>query len=353
MASDRGIAITASRRKLLQLARSNPEQNRRGERAANSEGRAIAAIHARFRRAFWKELDRTSIAGAIRAETDAATAPLRALAGKPVTAAQRQARAEQMHAAMSRLDAIEREHGRILLNAARRVAERDDDLATILRALRKRGRVELKQGRFGAIRLKFIPHWADLVLPPLRAPQTAFVLQAPFDPTAAVTEFFSALAELAGANVSANIGDVDTQCAAAIAGYQMARAQLGGFLTIPAGFTKLKLQARIINVRAEALAFAVGASWASTGGIAEVTALDNNGVTRRETSINYVVAPVIFYAHDLFQGPHVINAEFPISRNGGEILVTAGLKSDSWAAAFAGALASAGGTVSKMTISLA
>ena len=87
-------------------------------------------------------------------------------------------------------------------------------------------------------------------------------------------------------------------------------------------------------------------------GIAEVTSLDNNSVTRRETSINYVVAPAIFYARDEFTGPHIINAEFPISSTGGDVLVTAGLKCDAWAAGVGAGFALASGKVSKITVQI-
>jgi hypothetical protein len=103
-------------------------------------------------------------------------------------------------------------------------------------------------------------------------------------------------------------------------------------------------------VSAQVLAFALGAGWASSGGIAEVTSITSNSTIRHETSINYVVAPLFFYAEDDFSGPHTINAEFPISSNGGEILVTAGLKCDTWAAVVAVSSATATGTVSKINV---
>ena len=90
----------------------------------------------------------------------------------------------------------------------------------------------------------------------------------------------------------------------------------------------------------------------AAGGIAEVTSLANNAVIRRETSINYVVAPLLFYARDEYEGPHLVNAEFDILDEGGEILVTAGLKCDAWGALAGGGIASTGGNLSKITVEI-
>ena len=202
--------------------------------------------------------------------------------------------------------------------------------------------------------MRFIPDWADLLVPLLRPrPQTSFSLTSPFDPDAAVTEQFTALVGVGfGADATPDSGRVFVSAGAPIAGFQMARAQLGGFVTLPSGFSTLKMQAKLTGVHANVTAFAIGASWASSGGIAEVTSLSSNAVQRRETSINFVVAPVIFFAHDLFEGPHVINAEFDISDQGEEILINAGLKADVWGAGVGGGVTTAGAEVSKITFEI-
>ena len=65
-----------------------------------------------------------------------------------------------------------------------------------------------------------------------------------------------------------------------------------------------------------------------------------------------MVAPVIFYVSDVFEGTHIINAEFDISDEGDEILVTAGLKVDCWAVAAGGAFAFTIDHVAKITVEL-
>ena len=245
---------------------------------------------------------------------------------------------------------IERKFRSSILNAAKQTIDKDRYAAAILKAI-KRKPVKLKKGPYGAITIiGFTPNWK---IPVLTFPaKTSFTLEPPYDPEV-VTEQFDALVGFGDASADASDGEVDVSSFSGVAGYHMSRAQVGAFLTIPSGFRKLTLQARISSIASSVGADALGgASWASTGGIAEVTSLADNSVTRRETSINYVVAPVIFWATDVFDGPHIINAEFPISRDGGDIFVTAGLKCDVWAAAISGTGSIANGLVSKIKINI-
>ena len=250
------------------------------------------------------------------------------------------------------LDGIDKEHGVMLCEATQRTIKRSAYLGAIFKAFEKRGRIEFKERRYGALAMKFTPYWGDLLRPWEFSPQTSFVFEPPYDAEAAVTEHFSTLAGATAARADASDGFLIADAMTLISGYQMARAQHGAFLTIPAGFSTIKLRARITNVSATVTASAIGASWASSGGIAEVTSLANNAVTRRETSINYVVAPVIFYVSDEFEGPHTIKAKFDISNAGDEILVTAGLKADCWAVAAGGAFASTIDHLAKITVEL-
>jgi len=263
---------------------------------------------------------------------------------------------KEFEALRKTLGGIEKEHGAMLHLAAIRVFRRDQYVALMLKALKRHGRIRLKEGKFGALRMRFISPWAELHLPILRLrPQTSFVIQAPFDPDATVRETFTALMGVSVGNASAdpNSGFVDTNAGGGEAGYQMQRGQLGAFLTLPSGFTTLKLQARITGVDAFVFALAMGASWASCGGIAEVTSTANSTTIRRETSIRSVIAPLLFFASDEFEGLHIINAEFPISNQGGEVLVNAGLKCDIWNAGIvAAAMGTASGTVSKLAVQI-
>jgi hypothetical protein len=338
----------SSRKKLVEIAATNAErQQRADEQSARAQSAEIEAVQGRYRDALWSELGKHPDGQAIRSEFDNAVMAFRELVSRKPD---RKTLQKGLATLQKTLDGIDKGHRSAVLNASKRAIDQDKYFEAMLKAI-KRKPDKLRKGRHGALKITFKPEWQ---IPVLRfPPQTSFTLIAPFDHDADVTEQFSALLGLGGQpTADDSTGLVDIQSLASAAGYQMERAQLGAFLTIPSGFSTLTLQAKITQVFADVIAFAGGAAWASCGGIAEVTSLDNNSVIRRETSINSVVAPVLFYARDIFNGPHVINAEFPISHNGGDILVTAGLKGDAWGAGLADALASADGTVSKITIKI-
>lgn len=345
----------SSRKKLIALAKANALRQRTADKKeARALAKKIDAVHAPFRLAFRKELEKHPGGKKVRKECDNAIKAIKALAKRrPRSEQQRSEIEKELESIRKTFDGIDKEHGVMLSKATQRTIKRGAYLGAIFKAFEKRGRIEFKERRYGALALKYTPYWGDLLRPWEPSPQTSFVLEPPYDADATVTESFSALVgEIYATDADASTGSIVVDVNTMFAGYQMARGQHGAFLTVPAGFSTLKLRAQITDVYADATAFAVGASWASSGGIAEVTSLSNNAVTRRETSINYVVAPVIFYVGDVFEGTHIINAEFDISDEGDEILVTAGLKVDCWAAAFAGALASASGNVAKITVEL-
>jgi hypothetical protein len=347
-------AKESSRARLLQLARAHARKQAADDlKTAKAQTRQIEVFQKKFRAALNKEIDRHPGGRAARKEIDQATKAVEAL--RQERAKKHDALKKQLEALGKTLDGIEKEHRAMLHRAAIRVFRRDQYVALMLRALKRHGRIRLKEGKFGALRMRFIPTWAELHLPILRLrPQTSFVIEAPFDPDATVRETFTALIGVSTGDAFADpgSGSVDISTGAADAGYQMQRAQLGAFLTLPSGFTTLKLQARITHVDASVFVLALGASWASCGGIAEVTSTADSTTIRRETSINSVIAPLLFYATDDFQGTHIINAEFPISNQGGEVLVNAGLKCDTWSAGVAAASVTAGGTVSKLTVQI-
>jgi len=338
----------SSQKKLLEIAAEHAKRQRSAEeQAALAQGARIEAAQKRFREVFWKEIDKDPDGSKIQADAHAAARALKALASeKP----DKNTRTKGIKSIRDALDETEKKY-RKLINAAAKSAISDDAyLAAMLEAI-KRKPAKMKKKGHGGFSFFFKP---DFDLSHLRFPaQTSFVLEPPFEQDADVIEETNLLIGIDSfPSADADSGAVFADCGSADAGYHMARAQLGGFLTIPAGFTTLMLQARIVDVNASVWAFAVGASWASVGGIAEVTSTANNSTNRHETSIAYVVAPVIFYAEDDFAGAHVINAEFPISSNGGDILVTAGLKCDTWAAGIGAAVSTNLGTVSKISVKI-
>jgi hypothetical protein len=339
---------TSSQKKLLEIAAAHAKQQRSAdEQAALAQGTQIEAAQKRFREAFWKEIDKHPDGSRIQADAHAAARALKALASeKP----DKNIRTKRIKSVRESLDETEKKYRELINTAAKSAINDDAYLAAVLKAI-KREPAKMKKKGHGGFSFFFKP---DFDLSHLHFPaQTSFVLEPPFEQDADVIEETNLLIGIDSfPSADADSGAVFADCGSADAGYHMARAQLGGFLTIPAGFTTLTLQARIVDVNASVWAFAVGASWASVGGIAEVTSTANNSTNRHETSIAYVVAPVIFYAEDDFIGAHVINAEFPISSNGGDILVTAGLKCDTWAAGIGAAVSTNLGAVSKISVKI-
>jgi hypothetical protein len=331
----------SSRKRLIELASKNSARQPAGDReTAVAKGAQIEAAQTRFREAFWKQIDSHPEGAKIRKESGDAINALRELVGKKFNKDDRE---KVIVSVREALDQIEKRRKSAISTAAKNAINQDKYVAAMLKAI-KRKPVKLKKGTFGGLSMSFEP---DLRLLNLRFPtQTSFTLEPPFDPNATVTELTSVDV---GAAFPAD-GSIFVSAFAEVAGYQMNRAQVGAFLTIPSGFSTLTLQARILDVDADVWAFALGAAWASSGLIAEVTSTADSSVTRRETTINFVVAPLLFYARDEFTGPKIMNAEFPISRQGGEILVTAGLKCDVWAAVVAASTAFVSGVTSKITV---
>lgn len=340
----RGVS-TSSHKKLIELVSVNAQRQKTSdEKAALELGANIDAAQKNFREAFWREINKLPDGQTIRQKSDDATNAFKSLVSKKPDKSTLEKGITTVREA---LDGIEKSYRSTISSAVKRAVDQDKYSTALLKAIKRKPN-KLKKGPYGGFVMNFDPSWT--IIKNLRfPPTTSFTLEQPFDPDANVTEVSSALAGVTFADSSVD-GSVSGSSTAVFAGYQMARGQVGAFLTIPSGFSTLTLQARIVSVRSDLSAFALGASWASSGGIAEVTSTANSSVTRRETSIRYVVAPLLFYAHDLFNGPHVINAEFPIPSDGGEILVTAGLKCDTWAAVAAGSLAFLSGTVSKITV---
>lgn len=345
-----------SRKKLIALWQANAaKEAERASREAAALGTRLEAAQGKAREAFLRALDGNRGTRTIRKELEAIDKAVRALGKQPArTAAQRRALEKELMKLRGAADAIEKTHRAALLDAFEKSVRADTYRGAMLKAARKPGRLEMKEGRFGGMRLNWIPQQLDYIdWEALTNPQTSFAFEPPYDDDATVSEEFSALAGFAEADPEADSGDIFVTAFSVIAGYQMARAQLGAFLTIPSGFETLRLQARIVDIRADVTAFAiVGGSWASSGPIAEVTDFTSNSTKRVEGSINYVVAPLLFYTQDIFEGPTIFNAEIEIPDEGGEILVTAGLKCDVWAALPAGTYAIVSGNVEKITVEL-
>jgi hypothetical protein len=345
-----------SRKRLIALWKANAANEvARMSRDASALGKRLGVAQDKAREAFLKALDDYRGAKAFHKEMAAIDKAIRALAKRPtLSPAQLGAIEKELQKLRDAADAIEKTHRPALLDAFGKRVSADTYRGGLLKAMKKPGRLVLKEGRYGGlINLDWITSRFELLTwTVLTNPETSFAFTPAYDDDAVVANASSTLAGTASAATDPTHGSVSVFCCTAIAGYQMARSQVGAFLTIPSGFETLRLQARIVDIRSDVMAIAiVGGSWASTGTIAEVTVANNT--TQVEGSINYVVAPLVWYAQDSFKGSTVLNAEFEIPSGGGDILVTAGIKSDVWAAVEAGTSSLAGGTVEKITVELA
>jgi hypothetical protein len=247
----RGVKAS-SRKNLIALAEANARRQRAADKKeARAHANQIDAAQASFRLAFRKELEKHPGGKAVRKECDDAIKAIQALVKRRPTSAQQRSEIEKELESIRRtLDSIDKEHGITLRDAAQRAINRRAYLGAIFKAFEKRGRIELKEHRYAGLAMKFTPYWGELLETWEPSPQTSFIVEPPFDADASVAEQFSALVGVAIPAVNENSGRVFVDAAAPVAGYQMARAQLGAFLTIPAGFSTLRLQARITSVNA-------------------------------------------------------------------------------------------------------
>ncbi|TAH38043.1 MAG: hypothetical protein EYC70_05305 [Planctomycetota bacterium] len=346
-----------SRKKLIALWKAAAAKEAAGaSREAAALGRRLESAQGKARAALLKALDGNRATRRIRKEVAAIDKAARALGARPArTAVQRRAVEKELLKLRNAADAIEKAHRRSLLDAYEKSAATDAYRNAVIRAARRSGRLEMKERNYGGLWLRWAPPGLDMIdWEALKNLQTSFTFEPPYDDDATVTEEFSALAGGAFAFGDAGTGSVSANAVAVIGGYQMARTQHGAFLTIPSGFDMLRIQVRLVDIKARVIAWAVvGGSWSSTGPIAEVTDLASNNTRRVEGSINYVVAPLLWYSQDIFEGPLVFNAEIEIPEEGGEILVTAGMKCDVWAALPAASVADSEGVVEKITVELA
>lgn len=346
-----------SRKKLIERWKAYAaKDSAKAARDAKALGVKLEAAQKKVRAAFLGELDSNRSTRTIRKELASIDKAVQSLVKRPATtSAQRRAVEKELKKFRVRVDAIESAHRSAVTEAYQRAVKPDSYRTAMLKALKRSGRrIEMKDLRYSGSWFSMIHESLEHIdWTSLSHPQNSFTLEPSYDDDATVSEEFKALFGLAEATHDANVGTVDLDTFASVAGYMMARAQFGAFLTIPSGFEKLKLQARIVDISARVTAWAVvGGSWASSGTIAEVTDVASNTTRRVEASINYVAAPLLFLAVDTFEGPSILNAEFEVPHEGGEILVTAGLKCDVWAALPSATQTLATGRVEKITVEL-
>src|SRR4051812_33847816 len=138
-----GGVKAASRKRLVALARADArEKASAGEQLVRSEAGQFEALHARYRAAFDQAVDTLPNRITIRKELSGVTKELEAFAKERIR--ERPRFDAKLHAIKDKLATIEKAHGTALRKASKRAFKRDEYLAGLLKAFRKRGRIELK-----------------------------------------------------------------------------------------------------------------------------------------------------------------------------------------------------------------
>src|SRR4051794_34104347 len=151
-----GGVKAASRKRLVALARADArEKASAAEQLVRSEAGQLEALQARYRAAFDQAVESLPNRSTIRKELNGVAKELEAFAKERVR--ERPTFNAKLQALRGKLASMEQAHGAALREASKRAFKRDEYLAGVLKAFRKRGRVELKEAAFGAIRMRFIP----------------------------------------------------------------------------------------------------------------------------------------------------------------------------------------------------
>ena len=218
-----------------------------------------------------------------------------------------------------------------------RAAKLDDKTAVsaIAQAFGLYGKVSAKGQGDGTFKIQFNePEDASDPPPP---PQSDFTFEPSFaeQATSSHTEGF---AYSPVTSVDRDSGRTNASAGAGGAGYQVCRAAVAEFVTVPAGFGRLRVTMRG-NVDWRYGAFAVGGASSANGGLRmRVEGFDGFSSTRKH-SLGAVLAPVAWWVIDEGDEPFVFSKTFNLpNADGGEFLVTAGGYGEAWAAVVGGAV---------------
>ena len=164
--------------------------------------------------------------------------------------------------------------------------------------------------------------------PPITPP--SFTFGKPFDDGGQHTAK-SLITFVVDANFSAVKGTANINCDGGWAGGSSARAVVGSYLTLPAGYSTLNVTAKVeVTYLARAIGM-VGVSYAGSDAIVELLGTDNSVLTEAQL-ITWALAPVGWTQENEGEDTYFVNATFEIPSSGGEYMIRAGLRGNAWAA---------------------
>ncbi|HEY3258615.1 MAG TPA: hypothetical protein VGJ64_07140 [Gemmatimonadaceae bacterium] len=169
-----------------------------------------------------------------------------------------------------------------------------------------------------------------LIIPPLAGPlatPTEFELTPPF--ASSDSHFSSSVVGTATALVF-NDRTVSADVSSTLEGDGYATAVVGDAISVPAGFTRLKITAFAHSLSYDLYALGLAnVSGAGSRIVLELT--DSNGAVQRETDLlARVLAPLLGLAHKAGSGDFQITRTLTIPGEGGEALVRAGVQALAW-----------------------
>jgi hypothetical protein len=154
------------------------------------------------------------------------------------------------------------------------------------------------------------------------APKTAFCFKQPYD-TAATSKTSDGVVLINTASATASNGRFDLAGWAHFGGLGRNRGVVGSYFQVPAGFTRVKVTAKVqVNHRFYTM------SMPGIGSAGGDVAIELTGTqTQRQTkSLGTVISPLLWYASNEGNEEHLVTRTFTIPANGGDYLVRAGAR---------------------------
>lgn len=185
---------------------------------------------------------------------------------------------------------------------------------------------------------------------PEPTPVTAFCLTPPYE-TVGTHRHSDNIVFVNNATATASDGRVDLEGWAHFLGDAWNDAEVGSFITVPAGFTRLKVTAKIdLSYDFYALS-APGIGYAGGDAMVELVGLDNER-ERHSRFLGFAISPLLWFARDNGQDLVVVTHTFTVPNEGGEFLIRAGASSYFGAGLNAFGEAFINGTVEEICVEL-
>jgi hypothetical protein len=138
----------------------------------------------------------------------------------------------------------------------------------------------------------------------------------------------------------------------AVLGAGTNRALVGNFVTLPSGFSKVRVTVKLKVTHSLTAGALVGGAHAATDVLIEVTGGNNSQTQSGVTNVSTVVAPLIALGTDKGSADHLVSKTFTIPTTGGEFFIRAGVRSDFEAGAIASASVNVSAQVQEIDVAV-